>query len=190
MAKNSFIQIAKIVEGEVAFAASNTNIVVKKNETWIVTGGKKANVYYSPDKGKNWEVYTTPIIQGKAMTGIFTADFYDSKNGFIAGGDYEAPNQNFTNKAFTTDGGKTWKLIAENQGFGYASCVQYVPDSEGKSLVSIGASGLYYSSDSGNSWKQLSTDTSLFTIRFLNNHTAIAAGLNKMIRINFIGISV
>jgi hypothetical protein len=30
-------------------------------------------------------------------------------------------------KARTTDGGKTWKLVAENQGFGYASCVQYIP---------------------------------------------------------------
>jgi hypothetical protein len=30
------------------------------------------------------------------------------------------------NKARTTDGGKTWKLVAENQGFGYASCVQYI----------------------------------------------------------------
>jgi hypothetical protein len=42
--------------------------------------------------------------------------------GFVAGGDYEALNQNFGNKARTADGGKTWELIAENQGFGYASC--------------------------------------------------------------------
>ncbi len=28
------------------------------------------------------------------MTGIFTADFYDSKHGFIAGGDYESPEKN------------------------------------------------------------------------------------------------
>ena len=48
------------------------------------------------------------------MTGIFTADFYDAKNGFIAGGDYEIPESKFRNKAITTDGGKTWKLMAEN----------------------------------------------------------------------------
>jgi hypothetical protein len=29
--------------------------------------------------------------------------------------------------------------------FGYASCIQYIPNSDGKSLVSVGASGLYYS---------------------------------------------
>lgn len=179
-------KLPKIVEGEAAFAASNTNIVIKGNNTWIVSGGQKARVFYSADKGNTWKVYNTPIVQGKAMAGIFTADFYDAKRGFVAGGDYEALNQNFGNKARTADGGKTWELIAENQGFGYASCVQYVPHSNGKSLVSVGASGLYYSYDSGNTWKQLASDPSLFTIRFLDNHTAIAAGKNKMIRIHFL----
>ncbi|MDI1304742.1 MAG: oxidoreductase [bacterium] len=178
-------KLPKIIDGEAAFAASNTNIVIKGNKTWIVSGGKKAGVFYSSDKGNTWKVYNTPIVQGETMTGIFTADFYDSKIGFIAGGNYELPNQNFGNKAATTDGGKTWKLQAENKGFGYASCVQYIPESNGKELVSVGASGLYYSSDSGKSWKQLSVDPSLFTIRFLDNHTAIAAGKNKIVRINF-----
>ncbi|MBG6109640.1 photosystem II stability/assembly factor-like uncharacterized protein [Flavobacterium sp. CG_9.10] len=178
-------KLPKVSDGEAAFAASNTNIVLKGNKTWIVSGGKKARVFYSPDKGNSWEVFETPIIQGKTMTGIFTADFYDSKIGFIAGGNYEVLNQTFGNKAFTKNGGKTWYLKAENEGFGYASCVQYVPNSDGKALVTVGASGLYYSADRGNSWKQLSTDSSLFTIRFIDNHTAIAAGKNKMIRINF-----
>ncbi|MFV5695878.1 WD40/YVTN/BNR-like repeat-containing protein [Flavobacterium sp. LB3P122] len=183
--KISCDKLPKIIEGEGAFAASNTNIVTKGNKTWIVTGGKKARVFYSSDKGKTWEVHDTPIVQGKTMTGIFTADFYDSKKGFIAGGNYEVLNQNFSNKALTTNGGKTWKLQAENHGFGYTSCVQYVPESDGRELVSVGASGLYYSSDSGISWKQLTTDSNLFTIRFLDKHTAIAAGKNKMVRLNF-----
>lgn len=178
-------KLPKAIDGEGAFAASNTNIVIKENKTWIVTGGKKARVFYSPNKGKTWEVYDTPIVQGKTMTGIFTADFYNSKKGFIAGGNYELPNQNFSNKASTSNGGKTWKLQYENQGFGYASCVQYVPDSNGTELVSVGKSGLYYSSDSGNSWRQLATDSSLFTIRFLDKYNAIAAGKNKMVRLNF-----
>ena len=36
------------------------------------------------------------LFKERTMTGIFTADFYDSKNGFIAGGDYEVLNQNFS----------------------------------------------------------------------------------------------
>jgi len=93
--------------------------------------------------------------------------------------------QNFQNKAITTDGGKTWKLVAENQGFGYASCVQFVPNSGGKSLVAVGAQGLFYSHDAGATWQQFLTDPSLYTIRFLDSDTAYAAGKNKIIAIEF-----
>ena len=177
--------LPKVIEGEAAFAASNTNLIVRGNNAWMVSGGKKARIFHSSDKGNSWKVYETPIIQGKTMTGIFTAAFYDANNGFIAGGDYEVQGQNFQNKAITSDGGKTWKLIAEKQGFGYASCVQYVPESDGKQLVCVGGTGLFYSSDSGNSWTQFSKDSSLYTIRFQNDSTAIAAGKNKIIRIHF-----
>jgi photosystem II stability/assembly factor-like uncharacterized protein len=178
-------KLPKVFEGEAHFAASNTNIVVKGNDTWIVSGGKKSRVFYSPNKGDSWKVYETPIVQGKQMTGIFTADFYDAKNGFISGGNYELLNQNSENKAITADGGKTWKLIANNEAFGYASCVQYVPNSKGKGIVVVGASGLYYSSDGGVNWVQFSKDSSLYTIRFIDESAAIAAGRNKMIRIRF-----
>lgn len=178
-------KLPKVVEGEAAFAASNTNIVIRGNLTWIVSGGKKSRVFYSPNKGNSWNVYDTPIIQGEAMTGIFTADFYNDKIGFIAGGNYEKQSQNFQNKALTIDGGKTWKLVGENVGFGYASCVQFVPNSSGEQIVSVGTSGLFYSKDKGTTWKQLSSDNSLFTIRFIDNKTAIAAGKDKIIRIIF-----
>lgn len=178
-------KLPKIEDGEAAFAASNTNIVIKGNLTWVVSGGKKSRVFFSSDKGKSWKVYDTPIVQGEAMTGIFTADFYDSKIGFVAGGNYDKLNQNFQNKAITKDGGKTWKLVAEKQGFGYASCVQFVPKSKGKQLASVGASGLYYSKDSGATWKMLLKDSSLYTIRFVDENTAIAAGKDKIIKLEF-----
>ena len=173
------------VEGEAAFAASNTNIVLKGNKVWIVSGGKKARVFHSSDKGKTWQVQETPIVQGETMTGIFTADFYDENIGLIAGGNYEKPTQNFQNKAITKDGGKTWNLIGENTGFGYASCVQFVPKSKGKGIVSVGATGLHYSADGGHTWKQFLTDSTLYTIRFLDEDTAFAAGKDKIVKIEF-----
>lgn len=178
-------ELPRTEEGEAAFAASNTNVIVKGTNTWIVTGGEKARVLYSPDKGKSWSIHDTPIVSGKSMTGIFTADFYDAKTGIVAGGDYERQNRNQENKAVTYDGGKTWELIAENKAFGYASCVQYVPHSKGLGIASIGASGLYYSADGGKEWKQLHNDYSLFTLRFKDDSTAFAAGKGKLIRIRF-----
>lgn len=178
-------KLPTLAVGEGAFAASNTNIVVKGDDTWIVSGGKKARVFYSGDKGITWKVMDTPIVQGKPMAGIFTADFYDSKRGFIAGGDFELQEKQSDNKASTKDGGKTWELTGQNQGFGYASCVQYVPDTNAKELVCVGPSGLQYSLDGGVNWIKYSNDNSLFTIRFINKTTAIAAGYNKVIRIRF-----
>ncbi len=183
--KISCNNLPKVVDGEAAFAASNTNIVCKGNATWIVSGGKKSRVYYSPDKGITWSVYETPIVQGKSMTGIFTADFYNEKIGFIAGGNYDMPNQNFENKAITTNGGKNWKLVGENQGFGYASCIQFVPNSNGRKLVCVGTSGLFYSKNKGKSWKQFSSDSSLYTLRFINDSTAVVAGKDKVIKVIF-----
>jgi photosystem II stability/assembly factor-like uncharacterized protein len=182
--KLSCDNLPKTVEGEAAFAASNTNVIVKGNHCWIVSGGKKSRVFYSSDKGKTWNVFETPIVQGQTMTGIFTADFYDAKIGFIAGGNYEVPNQNFQNKAITFNGGKTWDLVAENEGFGYASCVQFVPNSGGREILAVGATGLHYSADFGKTWKQFATDKSLYTLRFVSPNLAFAAGKDKIIRIN------
>ena len=183
--KNSIENSPKVVDGEAAFAASNTNINIKNGKTWIITGGKKSRVFYSDNKGKTFKTTETPIVQGETMTGIFTADFFDEKNGIIAGGNYEKLNQNFGNKAITKNGGKTWKLISENQGFGYASCIQYIPNSDAKKLVCVGATGIFYSNDTAKTWTKLSDNKDLFTIRFINKNTAIAAGKNCMLRLNF-----
>ena len=62
--KVSCQQIPKVVEGEAAFAASNTNIKVLGNTVWIVSGGVKSRIFKSIDLGVTWNVYETPIIQG------------------------------------------------------------------------------------------------------------------------------
>lgn len=183
--KVSCNDLPKVAEGEAAFAASNSNLILNKSKSFMVSGGKKSRVFVSKDFGNNWQVFETPIVQGEAMTGIFSADFYNDTIGFITGGNYEKPNDNINNKAITFDGGKTWKLVADGQGFGYGSCVQFVPKSEGKSLVSVGANGIYYSNNFGNSWVQLNEDKDLYTIRFLDAKTAFAAGRNKIVQLIF-----
>lgn len=169
---------------EYAFAASNTNIAVIGDHTWIATGGSKARVFYSPDKGMNWEVYNTPIVQGEPTQGIYSIAFYDEKTGFIIGGDYTKPEDNTANKAFTTDGGKTWQLIAQGKDPGYRSCVQYLPGSQAKELVAVGFMGISFSNDSGENWKQLS-DEPFYTIKFTSDSTAYAAGNGRISKLTF-----
>ena len=182
--KLSCDDLPKAKEGEAAFAASDTNIAIIGNHTWVATGGKVSRVLYSPDKSKTWEMYDTPIMQGIETTGMYSIDFYDALNGFAIGGDYTNPDDNVANKIRTEDGGKTWKLVAQNENPSYRSCVQYIPNRKGKELVTIGFEGIDYSNDSGISWKHLS-DEGFYTIRFLNDSVAYAAGAGRISKLTF-----
>ncbi|NMH27317.1 WD40/YVTN/BNR-like repeat-containing protein [Flavobacterium silvaticum] len=175
--------LPKINNGEAAFASSNTNISIHGNNAWVVSGGSHSRIFHTSDKGKTWKVFDTPIVKGERMTGIFTSDFYDSKTGFVAGGDYSKPTSNVNNKAMTLDGGKTWKVMAQDKPFGYASCIQYVPGSMGKKLWSVGATGLFYSEDSGETWKLMLNDYTLYTLVVKDQTTLFAAGKNKIVKI-------
>lgn len=170
--------------GEAAFAASNTNIAVYGDHVWIVSGGKKARVFHSPDRAKTWEVYDTPIVQGGSMTGIYTVDFYDDKLGVIFGGDWEKKDFNEGNKAITYDGGKTWQLMSNGAGPGYRSCVKFVPGSAGKQLVAVGSPGISYSSDQGSSWVDLSSE-GFYALSFVNDTLAYASGYGRIARLVF-----
>ncbi|UOB18917.1 WD40/YVTN/BNR-like repeat-containing protein [Abyssalbus ytuae] len=171
-------------ESEAAFAASNTNIALKGDKTWLVTGGGKSRVFFSPDKGLTWQVFNTPIGEGGSH-GIYSVDFYDENTGIVFGGNYSKPDENKANKAITFNGGYTWELVADKTQPGYRSCVQYVPNSEGKEIVAIGFKGISYSNDRGRNWKQLS-DEGFYTIKFIDNTTAYAAGKGRIAKLTFI----
>lgn len=180
--KLSCEDLPKVQKGEAAFAASNSNISIYKDHVWIASGGKKARVFYSPDKGKIWEVFETPIVQGRAMTGIYSIAFFDEKTGVIFGGDWENKDFNEGNKAITRDGGRSWDLISNGKGPGYRSSVKFVPGSGGNGIIAVGSPGISYSKDQGENWVELS-DEGFYTIEFVNDSVAFAAGRNKISRI-------
>lgn len=108
-------QLPPAIEGEGAFAASNSCLAILTNQPadpnmWFATGGKAARVFHSPDGGKTWQVFETPILHGPDSAGIFSIAFQDAKHGVIAGGDYKHPARDGPNLAFSEDGGKTWTL--------------------------------------------------------------------------------
>ena len=176
--------LPSVEKGEAAFAASNSNIALYKNHVWIVSGGKKARIFHSADRGKTWEVFETPIIQGKTMTGIYSVDFFDDKTGVVFGGNWEKQDFNEGNKAITHDGGKTWDLVSNGQGPGYISSVRFTPGSKGRGIVAVGSKGISYSNDAGESWLQLSNE-GFYAIEFVDDTLAFASGLNKISKLVF-----
>ena len=182
--KLSCDKLPKVEKGEAAFAASNSNISLYKDQVWIVTGGKQARVFHSKNKGKDWEVFNTPIVQGKAMTGIYSVDFFDAKTGVIFGGDWDKKEFNEGNKAITKDGGKTWSLMSNGKGPGYRSSVKFVPGTKGNDLVAVGSPGISYSKDQGETWQELSKE-GFYAVEFVNDSIAFASGNNKIAKLIF-----
>ncbi len=170
------------MEGEGAFAASNTNIAVVGDKTWIATTSSR--IYFSPDKGKTWKIQQTPIVNDEPTQGIYSIAFYDENLGVAIGGDYTKPEANTANKALTEDGGATWRLVADGQDPAYKSCVQFVPGTKGDGVVAVGFTGISYSDDRAMTWQKLS-DESFYTLRFLNDSVAYAAGKDRIAKLVF-----
>jgi photosystem II stability/assembly factor-like uncharacterized protein len=181
--KISCENLPKFSEGEAFFAASNTNIKTIGSTVWIASGGSKARVLKSTDYGKTWQIFETPIIQGTGPQGIYSIDFYNENNGIIIGGDYSKPFENKANKALTTDGGKTWTLVADNKNPNYKSCVQYVPNTNGQEVFAVGRTGISFSNNGGITWKEVSKDA-YYAIQFLDKNTAWLSGHEKVGKLN------
>lgn len=145
--------------GEAAFAASNSNIALRGDHAWVVTGGAKARILHSPDKGRSWTITQSPLQEGGQMTGIYTVDFWDEQHGIIYGGDWNDMESNVKNKAITADGGKTWQLLTDGAGPGYRSCAQYLPRSKGQAILAVGIPGISFTKDGGANWQDLSEES-------------------------------
>lgn len=147
--------------GEAAFAASGTCLLYffQPEDTirvFLVTGGSEARVFRAEstiDSGFSWKVSNTPMIRGTAGSGIFSIAMRDAKNGVIVGGNYEKPAEAKDNLAFSTDGGKTWKLGTGLTG--YRSAVAYI---DKKTILAVGTNGTDISRDGGKAWTKVGSE--------------------------------
>ena len=102
--------IPEKLEIEGGFAASGSSIVVQEGGyAWVGMGGTKARVFFTSDYGMSWDVVETPILSGGNMKGIYSMAFKDAKDGIAVGGEYKNENPP-QSRAYTNDGGKSWKL--------------------------------------------------------------------------------
>ncbi len=174
--------LPEALEGEGAFAASDTNIAIWGDSCWVASN--KGRIYFSPDKGGHWEVRQSPVRSSSETFGLYSLDFYDGLAGYAAGGDYTEPDVNTANKMGTPDGGRTWELRASGSGPGYMSCVQFVPGRNGRDLLGVSFKGVFYSSDYGQSWKVLS-DEGFYSLRFTSASKAMASGNGRIALLEF-----
>ncbi len=133
---------------EGAFAASGTCLLVWGPHVYFVTGGPAARVFHSPDAGESWSVAETPIAHGNPSSGIFSIIRLDDTV-VVVGGDYKDPNRSGGTAAYSLDGGKIWKLAAQQPG-GYRSAVASV---DSATLAAVGPSGEDVSDDGGLHWR-------------------------------------
>ena len=167
--------LPRTLPGEAAFAASGACLVVRgTGDVWIGTGGgARARVFHSPDRGRSWSVYETPVLANTSAAGIFALAFRDARRGVAVGGEYTQPHLAAVNVAVTDDGGRTWRAARGPLVPAYLSGVDY--DSAAREFVAVGLAGTAVSRDGGESW--IATDTLAFNaVRFGPGGFGVAAG--------------
>lgn len=164
--------------GEASFAASGTGIrCYGKHKVIVATGGAVSRLFFSDDRGQSWTSISTPILQGKNSTGIFSFSFLNDSTGIIVGGDYLIDTLKKDHVFYTTDSGKNWSAPANPTG-GYRECVEFITD---KIAIAVGPGGADISYNSGKDWALFENEKSFHVLRKARRGGLIIAAGNKKI---------
>ena len=161
-----------VVPGEAGFAASGTNMVVRRDGTWLIALGSakegeqfnKSRIAISKDQGKSWTFAEVPMSRNPS-SGIFSMAFLNDLIGVAVGGDYLKPEKVVGNVAYTNDGGMTWKVPSGNPPSGYRSGVAANRSGKLVYYVTVGPSGTDWSVNNPYNWKKIS-DEGFHAIQF------------------------
>jgi photosystem II stability/assembly factor-like uncharacterized protein len=135
-------------EGEFAFAASGTCLVINGRDAWLASGGGAARVFHSRDGGFTWAVTDAPIPATPAG-GVFSLAFRNPRQGVMVGGDFEAPDVGTDASGFTRDGGRSWTGGGDVSG--YRSGVDWVYGTWA-TAIAVGPNGSDVTYDGGRRW--------------------------------------
>lgn len=160
------------VDGEAAFAASGSSLIVDgMRGVWIGSGGKAAHLFRSADRGTTWTTIDVPIRQGGATEGIFSVALA-GKSLMIVGGNYTQNDSARANAALYVPGRKAWTPIASVPR-GFRSGV--AAGRGGKMLIAVGPGGSDTSDDGGITWRPFDS-TGFHAIRASANSVFFATG--------------
>lgn len=167
-AKAEASRVPAATQGEGAFAASGTCVAtVGKSAAYIATGaGTRSRILYTPDRGKTWQSFDTPMVQGTNTTGHTSIAFRDANVGLAAGGDIGSAQAATERIVITGNGGRTWTLGGQPTFPGAVYGAAYVPGSKG-TVVAVGPGGASWSADDGRTWMPLDT-LAYWSVTFVN----------------------
>jgi photosystem II stability/assembly factor-like uncharacterized protein len=145
---------------EFAFAASGQCLTsFGSRDAWFGTGGAaEARVFHSSDRGRSWEVSSTPM-HSDDTAGIFALAFRNRDDGLAVGGDLDTPEASPDALALSSDGGDSWNLVSDapNQ---YRSGASWLNK---RTAIAVGPTGSDVSLNAGRSWTPFDTG-SLHTV--------------------------
>lgn len=153
--------LPKMDSGEASFAASGTAIrCFEDHKLLIATGGLKSRLFYSENRGRDWQSIETPIRQGSPSEGIFSIAV-NHENLVIVGGDFTKEEETGEHIFISTNFGRKWKepKIPTN---GYREAIEYLDE---EVLISCGPSGAELSGDGGQTWVSIPDLKNMHAVR-------------------------
>jgi len=176
------LPLAKEGEGSPASGTCIATHLEKKGKqetwhAWFVTE-HASRVFHSADAGKTWTASDAPLVTGLNQ-GVFSIAVVDARRVAIVGGDYDHPQLDKPNSAYSDDGGKTWKASSRRPA-GYRWCVAVVPGTPGPTVFAVGPTGMDYSTDAGKNWNRMN-EQNANTIAFASAHHGWAVGQKGLI---------
>jgi photosystem II stability/assembly factor-like uncharacterized protein len=173
------------LDGEFGFAASGTCVATQgERRAWIGTGGARARILATTDRGESWTAYATPLAGNPEGGGVFSVEFRDARHGVLGGGDFNS-SAIITNFARSSDGGQTWAAPSQAPIPGAIFGLSYVPG-RNKTIVATGPGGTAWSPDEGNSWSTIPDVTGFWAVTFASRDAGWAVGTEgRILKISF-----
>ena len=169
------------VEGEAAFAASGSSLVVDSaGGVWIGSGGRAARLLYSPDRSATWITFTSPLRQGEPSQGIFSLAALNGRI-YAVGGDYQQADSVRGNEGvFSGNPERSWAPPSAQPPRGYRSGVAGTRATADVFLIAVGPGGSDQSRNGGRSWSPFDS-TGFHAVRASRDGVFYASGSNGRI---------